>query len=125
MVLESRWGVQAMKRASALIAAFGLLAVLGGRVACAAHRPRSRVSQLKRIQKQERKQLKNQEKAWKRSFRGAHIPRAERQRVKRQYAQYKRTMRRQQKMEMAQVKRGARAAKHQTETTWIGGVRVR
>jgi hypothetical protein len=64
----------------------------------------SRTKELKTLQKTERRRVKLQEKAWRRSFHGRRIPRAQRLLVKRQYQQYMRNLRIQQREEREQLR---------------------
>lgn len=65
----------------------------------------SQIKQLKILQKAARKRLKLQERAWKRSFHGRPIPRADQLVARHQYQLYRRNLRSQQRAELKQLKR--------------------
>ena len=72
------------------------------------------VKQTRRQQKIERKQLKLQEKIWKRSFHGQHIPRAERIEEKHQLQRNMRDLKMRQKDELQAMKDQQRIAKYRS-----------
>jgi len=94
-----------MKKTGSFRLFLALAAILATSVPSPARRrTMSRTKELNTLQKMERKRVKLQEKAWKRSFHGRPIPRAQRLLVKRQYRQYMRNLRTQQKEERQQLK---------------------
>jgi hypothetical protein len=93
-----------MKTLRAWLAFLAVVTFLAPAVSMAAPKHFSRMKELKTLQKVARKRLKLQEKAWKRSFHGRHIPRAERVAAERQYKGYMRSLRAQQKVEEQQLK---------------------
>jgi hypothetical protein len=93
-----------MKGTGSYRLSLALAAILAATVSSAVPRTMSRTKELKTLQKMERKRMKLQEKAWKRSFRRRRIPRSQWALVKRQYQQYIRNLRSQQKEERRQLK---------------------
>lgn len=72
------------------------------------------MKQTKRQQKIERKQLKLQEKIWKRSFHGQHIPRAEQLQEKHQLQRNLRDLKMRQKDQLQAMKDQERLAKYRS-----------
>lgn len=70
--------------------------------------------QTRRQQKIERKQLKLQEKIWKRSFHGQHIPRAERLEAKHQYQRNMRDLKLKQRDQLQAMKDQQRLMKYRS-----------
>lgn len=93
-----------MKTLRGLVALVILATFIAPAVSLAGPRHMSRMKELRALQKMARKRLKLQEKAWKRSFHGRHIPRPEQLAAERQYKEYMRTLRAQQKVEEQQLK---------------------
>jgi hypothetical protein len=93
-----------MKSSSPYVIILALAAILAASLPIAAGKTMSRVKELTALQKMARKRLKLQEKAWKRSFHGRRIPRAQWLAAKRQYEGYMRELRTQQKAEKEQLK---------------------
>lgn len=87
--------------------------VLSAGVVVASSGPASGLKLLKRQQKVARKQLKVQEKMWKKSFHGRRVPRAERLAEKHQFQRNMRTLRQQQKDQIQQIKDQQRLLKYQ------------
>jgi hypothetical protein len=72
----------------------------------------SSLKQMKRQQRIERKQLKAEQKIWKRSFHGRSVPRAERLEEKHQFQRNMRNLRLQQKDQIQEIKDRQRLAKY-------------
>lgn len=98
--------------------------VIGAGPLGAAPRQFSGVQQLKRQQKLERERLKNAQKIWKKSFRGQHIPRAQRLAVKHQYQRQMRDLKMRQKDELQRMKDQERMQKALSHHVWSGGAMI-
>ncbi len=107
-----------MMRIKAFLLLIALACTVGAAIPTFARgrKPLSQLKQLKLDQKMQRRQLKLQEKALKRSFHGRRIPRAERIVAKDRYKRHMRDLRTHQKDELEQMKDQLRlqraAAKH-------------
>ncbi|MGH9449701.1 MAG: hypothetical protein ACRD11_04085 [Terriglobia bacterium] len=86
---------------------------LSAGVAAASSGPASGLKLLKRQQKIARKQLKMQEKIWKKSFHGRRVPRAERLEEKHQFQRNMRSLREQQKDHIQEIKDQQRLLNYQ------------
>lgn len=84
----------------------------------------SPVKALKRQQKIARRQLKVQEKIWKKSFHGQRIPRAQRLAVEHQYKRNMRDLKTRQKDELERMKDQERLWKAQQRHSWSGGTMI-
>lgn len=84
----------------------------------------SPIKELKRQQKVERKRLKVEQKIWKKSFHGQHIPRAERLEVKHQYRRDMRNLKARQKDQIQEMKDQRRVAKEQERHLYSGGTMI-
>lgn len=93
-----------MKRPSQFVLACCVVCAMGAAGMRASPRGGQSLKLIKRQQKMARKQLKMEEKIWKRSFRGRHIPRAERLAQKHQLQREMRDLRRQQKDQVQEIK---------------------
>ncbi|HEX5481192.1 MAG TPA: hypothetical protein VFZ08_01045 [Terriglobia bacterium] len=107
-----------------LLIALMVAIVMGAGLLTAAPRQFSAVKQVKRQQKLERQRLKNTEKIWKKSFRGRHIPRAERLAVKHQYQRQMRDLKVRQKDELQRMKDDERMQRTLSRHVWSGGAMI-
>ncbi|MGH9327501.1 MAG: hypothetical protein ACRD2B_12575 [Terriglobia bacterium] len=83
--------------------------------------PITPVKLLKLQQKIERKRLTAAQKAWKKSFRGQHIPRAERLEIEHQYKRNMRDLELRQKDQLQEIKDQERVRKAQGHHLYSGG----
>ena len=103
-----------MRKASLFLLAIVMVCGLSAGALGAARGPASGLALLKRQQKIARKQLKVQEKIWKRSFHGRHIPRAERLEEQHQFQRNMRNLRQQQKDQIQEIKDRQRLANYRS-----------
>lgn len=84
----------------------------------AAPRQNQSLKMIKRQQKMARKRLKMEQKIWKRSFRGRHIPRAERLVEKHQIQREMRDLRQQQKDQIQEIEDRQRVMNYRRSHTY-------
>jgi hypothetical protein len=99
-------------------------ALIGAGIGGAAQKSFSGLKELKRQQKLERKQLQMTQKIWKRSFRGRHIPRAEKLAIEHQYKWQMRNLKMQQKEQLQRMKDQQKVWKVQQRHLYSGGTMI-
>lgn len=90
------------------------LALCAGALCSAQTSPTQLLKETKKQQKIQRKQLQLQQKIWKRSFRGQHIPRAEQLQEKHQLQRNMRDLKMQQKDQLQAMKDQQRLMKYRS-----------
>lgn len=102
-----------MRKALLFLLASILAGAMGAVALRASRGPEQGLRLLKRQQKVARKQLKVQERIWKKSFHGRRIPRAERLEGKHQFQRNMRNLRQQQKDQLQEIKDQQRLLNYQ------------
>ncbi len=113
-----------MNKPRAVLLALVLSVVIGAGTLGAAQKSFSGIKELKRQQKLERKQLQMTQKIWKKSFRGRHIPRAEKLAIEHQYKWQMRNLKMQQKEQLQRMKDQQKVWKVQQRHVYSGGTMI-
>ncbi|HLI35140.1 MAG TPA: hypothetical protein VKW70_08855 [Terriglobia bacterium] len=113
-----------MNKSLSVLLGLILSTLVGASILGAAQKSFSGIKELKRQQKLERKQLQMTQKIWKKSFRGRHIPRAEKLAIEHQYKWQMRNLKMQQKEQLQRMKDQQKVWKVQQRHLYSGGTMI-